>query len=230
MVIVKFRVLSGTLSMGYSGSPRTFTNGYFDYAVFYSATALSFLHYSNSCTYEIADIYIGSGLYDSLVKDRAGNGNDFTNTACTPVNTKWGKGLSFNGSTSFLQASSPVIGTTGTIAVRFKKGAASGTITSNANTVSINGFAFYFSGSTTSARFRNGTSAQDLSFVAAADTTLYHTAIIIFDASAQILLRATCLRLKSTNLPWSALIFLYQAASSTVLVCTMLLRTYTFVS
>lgn len=66
-------------------------------------------------------VYVGSGLYDTPAKDRAGNGNSLTNTAVTPVNGKYGKEMSFNGTTSFLQASSPVIGTTGTVAVRFKR-------------------------------------------------------------------------------------------------------------
>ena len=39
----------------------------------------------------------------------------------TPVNGKYGKEMSFNGSTSYAQASSPVIGTTGTVAIRFKQ-------------------------------------------------------------------------------------------------------------
>ena len=41
-------------------------------------------------------------------------GNNLTATDITYVNGKHGKEMSFNGSTSYAQASSPVIGTTGT--------------------------------------------------------------------------------------------------------------------
>lgn len=67
-------------------------------------------------------VYIGTGAYDTPALDRSGNGNNLSLTAVTPVNGKYGKEMSFNGSTSYAQASSPVIGTTGTIAIRFKRG------------------------------------------------------------------------------------------------------------
>ena len=63
--------------------------------------------------------YTGDGG-GATVKDRAGNGNNLTATNITYVNGKYGKEMSFNGSTSYAQASSPVIGTTGTVAIRFK--------------------------------------------------------------------------------------------------------------
>ena len=73
-------------------------------------------------TYEIEALYIGTGAYDTPAKDRAGNGNGLALTAVTPVDGKYGKEMSFNGSTSFAQAPSLVIGTGGTIAIRFKRG------------------------------------------------------------------------------------------------------------
>jgi len=69
----------------------------------------------------LESLYIGTGAYDTPALDRAGNGNNLTLNAVTPVNGKYGKEMSFNGSTSFAQASSPVIGTTGTVAVRWKR-------------------------------------------------------------------------------------------------------------
>jgi len=71
-------------------------------------------------TFIISSIYIGTGAYTTPALDRAGNSNNLTLNAVTPVNGKYGKEMSFNGSTSYAQASSPVIGTTGTVAVRFK--------------------------------------------------------------------------------------------------------------
>lgn len=65
-------------------------------------------------------VYIGTGAYDTPAKDRAGNGNSLALTAVTPVNGKYGKEMAFNGSTSYAQASSPVIGTTGTVTIRLK--------------------------------------------------------------------------------------------------------------
>jgi hypothetical protein len=64
--------------------------------------------------------YTGDGGSTTIL-DRAGNGNNLTATDITYVNGKYGKEMSFNGSTSYAQASSPVIGTTGTIALRFKR-------------------------------------------------------------------------------------------------------------
>lgn len=127
-------------------------------------------------------IYIGTGAYDTPALDRAGNGNDFTNTACTPVNGKYGKELAFNGTTSFLKASSPVIGTTGTIAVRFKSNqiAYYSVFCSNANSSLINGVSFFMINSVLTARFRNGEKHQDLISATVSDTAIYHTAILTF--------------------------------------------------
>ena len=77
---------------------------------------------SVDCSSRVAE-YTGDGG-GATVKDRAGNGKNLTATAITYVNGKYGKEMSFNGSTSFAQESSSVIGTTGTVAVRFKVGAA----------------------------------------------------------------------------------------------------------
>jgi len=49
-------------------------------------------------------VYVGTGAYLTKVPDRSGNGLDLLNTAVTPVNTVNGRGLIFNGSTSFLRS------------------------------------------------------------------------------------------------------------------------------
>ena len=82
-------------------------------------TGINYINLING-SFSIKDIYIGTGAYDTPALDRAGNGNNLSLTAVTPVNGKYGKEMSFNGSTSYAQASSPVIGATGTVAVRFK--------------------------------------------------------------------------------------------------------------
>lgn len=61
-------------------------------------------------------IYVGTGAYDTPALDRAGNGNNLTLNAITPVNGKYGKAIKGNGSSAYAIASSPVIGATGTIA------------------------------------------------------------------------------------------------------------------
>lgn len=73
---------------------------------------------SVDCTSRVAE-YTGDGG-GATILDRAGNGNNLAATNITYVNGKYGKEMSFDGSTSYAQASSPVIGTTGTVACRFK--------------------------------------------------------------------------------------------------------------
>jgi hypothetical protein len=65
-------------------------------------------------------IYIGSGLYDTPVYDKACC-NRATNNGVFPVPGPRGLAMSFNGAQS-LQFDNPVIGTTGTIAFKFKLG------------------------------------------------------------------------------------------------------------
>lgn len=71
--------------------------------------------------YEIESIYIGTGAYDTPALDRAGNGNSLTLNAVTPVNGKFYKEMSFNGVTSFGVDKSPVVGTSGTLIMRWKR-------------------------------------------------------------------------------------------------------------
>lgn len=69
-------------------------------------------------TISLDTIYIGSGLYDTPVYDKAGC-NRATNYGVLPVKGTRGQALSFNGG-SYLQFDNPVIGTTGTIAFKLK--------------------------------------------------------------------------------------------------------------
>jgi len=69
----------------------------------------------------VYDFYAGTGLYSSKVYDMSGNGNNFTNNNCLPVASPDGKGLLFNGTTSFLQAKDSVIGNSGSIFVKFNR-------------------------------------------------------------------------------------------------------------
>ncbi len=97
------------------------------------------------CSSRVAE-YTGDGG-GATVKDRAGNGNDLTATDTTYVNGKYGKEMSFNGSTSYAQASSPVIGTTGTISIRLKPASLSAALRpfGNRNISSSGGVAGYIS-------------------------------------------------------------------------------------
>ena len=62
---------------------------------------------------EIASIYVGTGLYDTLVTDYTGSGKDFTATAVYPCYRNSSYGLCFNGSNAFLQRAVTDFTTTG---------------------------------------------------------------------------------------------------------------------
>ena len=134
---------------------------------------------NDTAAFEIQFIYIGTGAYTSLVSDRSGRGNNLTNVAVTPVNGKYGRELSFNGKTSYLQASSPVIGATGTIAVRFKMNQlnkAQYLVTNSSNTY---GFRLYTESNNVINLFIGGDSGYDnYNIGMVSDTTYYHTIIV----------------------------------------------------
>jgi hypothetical protein len=64
-------------------------------------------------------IYVGSGLYDTLLVDNSGNGNAGTIYGATPVPGISGKGLSFNGAGNHVAATA-IIGSTVSISVWVK--------------------------------------------------------------------------------------------------------------
>jgi hypothetical protein len=75
---------------------------------------------STGNTLSIDTIYIGSGLYDTPVYDKACC-NRATNYGALPVPAPRGLGLAFNGA-QYLQFDNPVIGTIGTIAFKYVPG------------------------------------------------------------------------------------------------------------
>lgn len=129
------------------------------------------------CSSRVAE-YTGDGGSTSIL-DRAGNGNNLTATNITYVNGKYGKEMMFNGSTSFAQASSPVIGTSGTIAIRFKMNQlnkAQYLITNSSNTY---GFRLYTESNNVINLFIGGDSGYDnYNIGMVSDTTYYHTLIV----------------------------------------------------
>jgi len=137
-------------------------------------------------------IYIGTGAYDTPAKDRSGNGNNLALTAVAPVNGKYGKEMAFNGVTSFAQASSPVIGTTGTIALRFKRGAVgviSDIVRNSIQANDRNGFRVHFS-SANNLLFVVGDSSTTQAVTSTglfSDMTEYHSAIISFSGTSIIM-------------------------------------------
>ena len=133
-------------------------------------------------------VYIGTGAYDTPALDRAGNSNSLALTAVTPVNGKYGKEMSFNGSTSYARASSPVIGTTGTVAIRFKRGAvgAFSYLLATLNSSGYKGVGLSFNTSNVLRLvFGASASTQIIELAPAiAETTAYHTLVFTFSASA----------------------------------------------
>lgn len=141
---------------------------------------------STAITWYLESIYIGSGLFDTPVYDRAGNYN-LTNYGVLPVKGVRGQALSFNGA-RYLQADNPVIGTTGTIAFTIKR-ASIGTeqyIFSN-STMNASGFSLRFNSSNIlRLSIFNGTGygygAQTIT-----DVTAWHDIVVSFSASAIII-------------------------------------------
>jgi hypothetical protein len=132
------------------------------------------------CTSRVAE-YTGDGG-GATIKDRAGNGNNLTATNITYVNGKHGKEMSFNGSTSYAQASSPVIGTTGTVAVRFKINyTAFGEIVSNTDANSYNGIRIRPSSGVLGVVI-GGVSSNQLVQIGSINTN-YHTLVFTWDGS-----------------------------------------------
>lgn len=131
-------------------------------------------------------IYIGSGLYDTPVYDKACC-NRFTNNGVLPVLAPRGLGMVFNGA-HYLEANNPVIGTTGTIAFKFRRnmlGTIQRIITNNlAGTSGYNGITAYFqTGNNIEFQLGGISALQTLSFGSFAETTNDHTAVIKFDGA-----------------------------------------------
>ena len=137
IVRMKIRVLSGTLTYGLNGGQQyTDTNSLWHYIDSVVTGTVAFIFYGNTgSVFEIADLYIGTGVYSSPLHDKSGN-VIWTNNGLLPVDGYRGKGLLCNGS-SYAQANNPVIGTTGTLAFQFSQ--ANRTVTQGLFTNEING-------------------------------------------------------------------------------------------
>lgn len=149
-----------------------------------SATGTKLIVYknSNTGTLDVDFVYIGSGLYDSKALDRSGNGNDLTLTAVTPVNGKFGEEMSFNGASSFARALNPVIGTTGTIAIRFKRYASDSSmqrLVMNSESTTYTGMQLFFNSSNyLTYGIGNGTTAPTTPVGSAVIDTNYHIVVV----------------------------------------------------
>jgi hypothetical protein len=152
-----------------------------------TASSSTLLVYKNDAvgTLEIDAIYVGSGLYDTPVYDKACC-NRFTNNGVLPVKGNRGQALSFNGAQS-LVADNPVIGTSGTIAFWIKRRTV-GTdqiIVSN-DTAPARGMSIRFN---TANEMRvalyNGT-AYGYGTRVLSDTASWHSVVITYNASALI--------------------------------------------
>lgn len=144
--------------------------------------------YTNGDIVYIDFEYIGSGLYDTPVYDKACC-NRATNNGALPVPAPRGLGLALNGA-QYLQFDNPVIGTTGTIAFKFKRGLISTLqrIMSNREpTAGFNGLSIQFPQSTNTCELyiAGASTGQSIATPAITDTTTWHT--VVFKISGTVL-------------------------------------------
>lgn len=134
-------------------------------------------------------VYVGSGVYDTLIKDRSGNGNNAINNAIRPVSGKYCKEMMFNGSTSYVHHTMSSIGTTGTFAVRFKRLllSTSQALFSTISASNTNGFLGYFDSGDNTFRLRvAGSTAQNIVIGTANSTSDYYTSVIRVSGSSVV--------------------------------------------
>ena len=106
--IVKFKIkvtsLVGTLTINSDSRTvsKTITSvGIYDYAEYHFSTATYNNLYifcqgtGNSCTFELLEIYIGNGSYNTPIIDNSGNGNNATNSGALAIQGVSGKGIFF---------------------------------------------------------------------------------------------------------------------------------------
>lgn len=119
MIRIRLRVISGSAYIGYNGT-ITDSNRLWHYAdVGVSSGAFVVYCADASSVFEISDIYIGSGEYATPLHDKSNNIR-WKNYGLLPVDGVRGKGLLAQGA-QYAVADSPVIGTTGTLAIRFSR-------------------------------------------------------------------------------------------------------------
>lgn len=153
------------------------TSAFTRFIVFYGATVGN--------TISLDTIYIGSGLYDTPVYDKACC-NRFTNNGVLPVPAPRGQGMLFQGA-QYLQADNPVSGITGTWFCKLARNAVGSyneRIAANNEYVTNTGMTYYIS-STGSVAFSYGTGASMPTFSTTetiADINL-HDLVFVFTGS-----------------------------------------------
>lgn len=160
--------------------------------IYWSRSTLNALHIwpdyglTTSPTWYLETIYIGTGAYDYQNKDRAGNGNSLTLNAVTPVNGKYCKEMSFNGFTSFGVDKSPIVGTSGTLIMRWKRNrvGTAETLISNQSTTT-NGLRYHIDASNNLYAIIGGSSPVSILIKSGfTDTTSSHAFGIKFSATS----------------------------------------------
>jgi len=185
IMVIRCRVISGQFVYGNSPSPLSTTNPSW-HTVSVSMTSGTPICYGINGVIEISSLYLGTGNYSSKVYDKSGNGNNFTNNNCLPVASPDGKGLLFNGATSFLQANNPVIGATGSILIKFKRDAI-GTYRLIDNTQAGKTIGFILdviSNNTMVIRFGSGTLQSNTFYTLSSGTTDFDTIVLTITATA----------------------------------------------
>ena len=146
------------------------------FVVNYPATA--------AITWYLESIYIGTGAYTTPLFSRSCC-NQLTNYGLIPVRSPFGLALRASGA-QYAEADNPVIGSTGTIAVYFKRGllGTAQTIVDNRDNTFLNGIAIALDASNTlSVIIRDATLVPPYAVATIADTTTYHSLVVIWDGS-----------------------------------------------
>lgn len=130
-------------------------------------------------------IYIGSGVYDTYVYDKACC-NRSVNNGVLPVQGPRGLGLQLLGA-QYLQFDNPVIGTTGTIAFKFKRGTIGTSQTILSNSIgSTSGLLLYINSSNVLRFGISNGSSYGYGNQALSDTTSWHDLVLSFDSTSII--------------------------------------------
>jgi len=149
----------------------------------YSASLANIVIVSNpSAVFEISDFYIGNGVYSSPLHDKSGN-VIWTNNGLLPVEGVRGKALVGKGS-QVAVAHSPVVGTTGTVAIKFSLSTAGVTSVFFSNYQSNTGF--YISrdsDNTLDLWYGNGSAALNVKTSDLITDSLLHTLIVKLTAT-----------------------------------------------
>jgi len=184
IVRMKIRVLSGTLTYGLNGGQQyTDTNSLWHYIDSVVTGTVAFIFYGNTgSVFEIADLYIGTGVYSSPLHDKSGN-VIWTNNGLLPVDGLRGKGLICNGS-GYAVADSPVIGTVNTFAIRFSRATTTNVdILLYNETLNASGFSFFIQNSNLTLRINRAGGYTEYVLGVINDTNV-HTIFIMFVSSS----------------------------------------------